>query len=322
MAQIPTPALAGHSQAQAAQTGPRGTKSAPRPRKIIVSSNCVTGGLTACLGRLLPDCEVLAIPAHSHEGEEQKQHLLAALRDADVWVTCGWLDLAAAFPKEELKVIRVPTLTFQAFHPDLTYAKRKSDGQLINAVEHYNSSIILWAWQHGLDESSTRKLFTPSLFEELGFLDAWEASERALRAAFESSDLDWRPFLLHAKRLGCFMYSINHPKLPVIMYMAGQIARVLDGGRAPEELPSTDAMEDALTQSIWPVYPPIADSYSLSGSYQWKAIGKLYRDIAAYIRHSFEIYQAEKVAPDDIHFGEFCGERFFRAMAGHLRSWR
>ena len=265
--------------------------------------------MAACLGKLLDGWEIIAFPAVSLGKEEERERMRQVLRDADVWAYRVRLGFDPSPAHEKLRIIKLPHLVFRAFHPDLTYALRKSDRRFVNAPEDYNSAIILWAWQQGLDEEQTARLFTPEVFRDLGYFDGWEASLRYLRSTFDECDLDWRPFLLHAKRLGCFMYSINHPRLPVIMYMAEQVARKLTDASWPSELLSTDSMEDALQHTMWPLYPPIARAYSLVGSYEWKIAHKPYPTLAKYITHSFERYQAEKLAPDDIEFADPCCSR-------------
>jgi hypothetical protein len=276
------------------------------PRKLVISGDCTTGGFAACLGRLFEGCEIISFPIVSLAKEEERKRMHLVLRDADVWACRVGLGFDPSPTHEEQRIIKLPHLVFRAFHPDLTYARRRSDGRLVNSPEDYNSSIILWAWQQGLDEQRTARLFTPEVIKDLGFFNAWESSVHFLQTIFEECDLDWRPYLLHAKRLGCFMYSINHPRLPVLMHLAWQIAHKLTDAPLPAELPSTDSMEDALNFSIWPVYPPIAQTYSLPGSYAWKALNTSYPTLSSYITHSFERYQAEKLAPDDIEFGDLC----------------
>ena len=71
-------------------------------------------------------------------------------------------------------------------------------------------------------------------------------------------------------RRGDFMYVLNHPKAFVI----GDIARRLleESGLRPEPVEIEAYIGDELARDVvWPVYPPIAEAFGLTGSYLFKA---------------------------------------------------
>src|SRR6185312_8433721 len=82
-------------------------------------------------------------------------------------------------------------------------------------------------------------------------------------------NFDFRPLLNEWSARGCFMHSINHPKL----FVLGSIARVAlnqCGLRIAFSQPE-DYLHDPLTVwGMWPVYPEIATRFGIAGNYQFK----------------------------------------------------
>ncbi len=97
--------------------------------KVVVSSNCMTGGLVQSLRILLPSANVVPIPAYVSNVEALDQHL----KVADYWlVSSQKLVESDEFKKSgELQIIPFPELYFSAFHPDQVYAF--SDGHLVQS---------------------------------------------------------------------------------------------------------------------------------------------------------------------------------------------
>ena len=90
------------------------------------------------------------------------------------------------------------------------------------------------------------------------------------------------------------MHVLNHPKAFVI----GDIARRLlrESGIDPEPVEVEDYLGDELARDvIWPIYPPIAETYGLTGSYLFKmkpgqgSFPVLY-DLPGFVAKSFALY--------------------------------
>jgi len=267
-------------------------------RKIIVSSNCQTGGIAASLQVIFPDNVVAPEPLPTFPNAEAELGFIEKLRDADVWVSIGGYDLLEKYGiANQVRLVRIPIIRFSGFHPDLVYAKRISTGKFV--VPHYNSAIAIWAYKRKLDACDAEKLFNRRTFAELGYLDSWGPGINQLKQRFKDSDLEFSEFILPMRREGLFMYSLNHPKAIALVRLAKLVARKM--GAEAEVLDRSIDINDGLNEVIWPVYPEIGDSLSLHSTYKWKmGEGKWIVGVREFLESSYENYAALKIAPDDI----------------------
>ena len=278
--------------------------------ELIVSSNCQTAGIAAALREIFPNDEIVAMPLPAAE-EQAEQALAAKLYCADVWVSAGKWHFAgghAQFLKKyavlqknpALRLICIPALGFNAFHPDLCYARRRSDDSFTSY--HYNSAIAVWCYQHGISVEAAARLFNESSFRGLGYFDAWGPAAAHLQALFKGGDLkdDADRFLLRIKRNGVFMHSTNHPRADTLVLLAKFVAMHLgeDGSVLDREI----LIDDGLSFDVWPVYPEIADHLGVAGSgYRWRIGGHTrITGLAAYLSYAYDSYAAQGIAPEDI----------------------
>ena len=263
--------------------------------RIVVTSQCQTSGLTVALRMLLPDAEVnpftyAGLTAVEHETLAQQ------LTEAEVWVVTaptsfietiqGIADLS------HLRILTMPELYFDAFHPDLVYAWLPNATTLDTPAGPYNSAIVLWAWRHQLDVSETIALFTPAVFAGLAYTTRWNLSTARMKSDFEAHGLDYRQFLLPLQRRGVFMHTVNHPRVTALAQL-GRLAASRLGAR-PELLaePIEDFMTDALmaASAVWPVYPSIANALGMKGSYTWKLPDQRVIRLDEFVEGSYEMY--------------------------------
>ncbi len=264
-------------------------------RRIVVSSNCQTGGIAAALQAFFPDDQVVPVPMPAID--EHGSHLAEQLRDADAWVSIGRFSLVERYQLTSIHLVRIPKLIFTAFHPDLVYARRPSTGTLV--TPHYNSAIVVWAYRNNVAARDAAALFNETTFHELGYLDRWNDSTRALEVLFRESDLDFRSFYLAMRRQGVFMHTPNHPKAIALASVATLVAQKL--GADADVLNQTIDINDALNHVIWPIYPGIGESLALPSSYAWKLEGgKVIRGPLAYVESSYHTYRTLGIAPDDL----------------------
>ncbi len=268
--------------------------------RILVSSNCQTAGITASLRMLLPNDQVEPYPyADAVTDPVHRAELLGQLEHFDVWVvTAPQATIDAICDGADLNGVRIiaaPELYFDAFHPDLVYAWQSGQRPLESASGPYNSAIALWAFRRGLDASQTAELFTPKVFEGLGYTSRWAQSAERLKTDFAvRPGFDYRDFLLPLQRQGVFMHSVNHPRINALAQLARQIARLLDATEAVLAEPIEDFLVDGLLAAsfVWPVYPGIADALGLPGSFTWKLGDHRVIRLDEYLRVSFEMYAA------------------------------
>jgi len=267
-------------------------------RRVVVSSNCQTGGIAASLQVIFPEDEIIPLPLPAFACNRAEIRFAEKISKCDIWVSIGGYDLPEKFGfADQVQLIRVPILRFSGFHPDLVYARQISTGELI--VPHYNSAIAIWAYQNKLEIDDAEKLFNKNTFTELGYLDHWGPSVNQLAQRFENSDLKFSDFILSMRREGLFMYSLNHPKLMAIARLSKLVARKMGAGADVFE--KYIDINDGLNDVIWPVYPEIGDSLSLYSSYSWKmGEGQWIKGIRSYLEYAYESYAQQNIAPSDI----------------------
>jgi hypothetical protein len=168
------------------------------------------------------------------------------------------------------KVVLYPNIHFQGYHPDLVYITVASTGgHFAGPGGHYNSSIALLAWKAGLSVADALELYRGDVYRRLGFFDYWESACAELRNDFQAAGLPLDSFLDAWTKRGCFMHSINHPKLFV---SSDLVARLLKE-HGIETLPGDPMryVRDYLADSVvWPVYPEIGERLGIPGSYLFK----------------------------------------------------
>jgi hypothetical protein len=274
--------------------------------KILISSNCQTYGLAAAMSAM---CEVpppVCIQNIGTPAETLRKQLACALASADVFVYSQnnsiAIELAAAIAAPQ-RVVRTPVIAFHAFHPDICYAYHRETKQFTR--ENYNSTIALWAFFKGLPPERAARLYCHEVYEALGYLSAWDAAYRQMQSAFEDSDLNFgfREFYLAVKRSGCFMHTINHPGLPVLIHLSKLLARHL-GIPIRREI-SPGELNDNLNGQIWPIYPEIAETLGLEGgSYTWKYVkdNRYIEGVGHYLEEKFRDYRENGHTPETLQF--------------------
>jgi Polysaccharide biosynthesis enzyme WcbI len=289
-------------------------------RRILVSSNCQTGSIAAGMQALFPADAVAAVamPESAVAVTEFAGHLAAT----DVWV--GHFDLverpelAAAFVGKQ--IIKIPHIAFDAFHPDMCYARIAPTDSLV--TPHYNSRLVVWSYRHRIEPDDAIRLFDEEVFARLGYFDRWDAAVRHLRWLLEFCGLEFDRFFLRIKRTGNFMYSQNHPRGHVLTALAklaalkmGEPDSILD-----VEIDVVDALADL---DIWPVYPYVGERLGVPTSYRWRRSGRIY-GLRELIEDSYATYARLDIDPDALsmdRIGTFIDDATMdRVLAEH--RWR
>ena len=272
--------------------------------RVVISSNCMTGGLTSALSLLLPAAKFDPIP-YVGVNETVLDEQLAV---SEAWLLSGPEGLQSAtlgrVNKPNLRVIRFPDLYFNAFHPDQVYAWMR-DGSLVEgATGPYNSAIALWAWQHGLNAQQTISLFTPEVFGALGYHDRWQVSIDRLRHDFVPfPHLDYRDFIIPLQRAGNFMHTVNHPKVAAMAQMARLLAKQIDPTVDTESIPVENMMVDGLFMASvsWSVYPSVANALGIKGAFMWKLEDHSVIGLEEFLQRSFAKYDVQQPHDVDCH---------------------
>jgi hypothetical protein len=196
-----------------------------------------------------------------------------------------------------------PGLVFSAFHPDLLYLLDETANHhpLQGATGPYHSALVVFAFHKGLSVDEARALFHRNVFEALGYFDVWDQSAAEfLRIAKNEFNLDFSNELVNWSRRGPFMYSIVHP-MPFVMYDIARKILPLVGLAAPEVAFDHFAIDDLARSEVFPVYPPIAESFGARGAYLFKlanfhlsaGVGD-FINLPEFIERSYKTYRAAK----------------------------
>lgn len=266
--------------------------------KVVISSNCMTGGLTASFKILFPQHQIAPLPY----GAVSEANFADAVIDADVIMHSGPSSMIPELTSGQ--TIAFPELYFNAFHPDQVYAWMPDRTLVEGATGPYNSAIVLWAWQNGLTVADAIDLFHPTVMKSLGYHDRWSVSVNRLRHDFEPfPHLDYRDFLDPLHRGGCFMHTVNHPKVAAIARMARVLAQQIDRHLDSESVPLEDLLVDSLFNAsfAWAVYPSVANSLGFTSDFRWKREDHSVIGLEEFVVDSFARYGKQQPRDVDCH---------------------
>ncbi|KQT57198.1 hypothetical protein ASG52_03820 [Methylobacterium sp. Leaf456] len=243
-------------------------------RILVVGTNCQVAVLGGCLQFLAPDAEVAAVePANLAHFEASPEGLLDRAANADLTVGLpfeggGFGALTPARLREAARLhVALPTIVFPAFHPDIVYIGHK-DRNFGSPMGDYHSALIVYGFAQGFSADEIVSLFRAEVFSKVGYLDGWFGSRDSLLRLSREHGFDLDRLFAGWMRRGCFMHTINHPKLFVLEDLArAALARAGIPARAAR---CEDVLPDPLSGSVWPVYPEVAARYGVSGSTTFK----------------------------------------------------
>jgi len=146
----------------------------------------------------------------------------------------------------------------------------------------------------GLGLNDAIELFNARVFAAIGYLDRWATATATLQGEFAQCDLETKGLLAAWERRGCFMHTVNHPKLFALASVAHAMAKRLGLPirTANPDRYVRDNLEDA---PVWPLYPEIGAIRGLGGDYCFKsgaASGQAILSLEEFVRASFEAYAA------------------------------
>lgn len=268
-------------------------------RKIIVTSNCQTAGLTVALSRMLPDDEIIPLPITDFNNEQKKIAAIKTVSSSDVWLHTlsseVEKDVISQINSSQIKVIQIPAVSFNAFHPDLVYVLEKGTNKILknDLGCDYHSALTYWAYSKSLDIKTTVELFNINTYKTLGYLNSWVNEFPKFERHISHYGINFDDLYQIVKSTGVFMHSVNHPKVVVMIEIARHYAKLL--GASPEhgKIDLISSMPDVLEKlTVWPVYSEIAEAYGVQGSYKWKILSNNYfNSVDEYVQFAFKGYQ-------------------------------
>jgi hypothetical protein len=268
--------------------------------KIIVRGNCITGALAAGLEIMFPEASVFAIPGEPDETTRQQTESILSGADSRSYIVTQYpAELLHQVPASN--IISVPDQTFNAFHPDLVYCRRASDGQL--TIPHYNSRIVLQAFRMRIPVNRVSRLFQSNVYQGLGYFNYWNdatclLSQRLFDAGYKEHQV--RQFFRRLSRKGVFMHTVNHPTIDFLTELVKLIGWRIDPTRSSDSCVFNIA-DGLVAMYVYPVYPEIAGELGVRGSYVW-AMGLDNYDLESFIRFSYGNYESQGFTPGDLMF--------------------
>jgi hypothetical protein len=249
-------------------------------KKFLLLGNCQTRALARLMRALVKDSSAKAIdwsPQLLKKLSDRDEHLSELIAESDLIFTHPHDDviglLAQNFPSTSTKIRLIPRIFFPAFHPDIEYVEDSHGAHIIGPMGPYQSSIAFFAWTHNLTKNETLRLFCEDTYSKLGYFDYWPLSVKILVEEGGRTGISMAPLIEKWTNQGCWMYSMNHPKLFVLT----DIARIVLKRENVELLPDVEEyVYDELKNScVWPIYPEVGERFSFEGHYLFKRATRL-----------------------------------------------
>lgn len=256
----------------------------------LLLSNCQAVGLGNCLGQLCPD---VVVEAHSVTKLDQVlAEVTPRIDDYDTILIAP--EFEARLPVDLLKdrdVVHIPTLFFDAYHPDLCYLNTAAGKTAKGVLSDYHSLIVWCGFQLALTTERTCAFFHGDTYEALGWFDLWpSARERLLTDLKSTLGTDMTGSFVRWGVREAFMYSVNHPHIRCLHDVARAILQ--RAGFEPNVV-SVVPPDNLATSVGFPVYPELAELYGVPGSYTFKLFHQ-FRSISLpqLVAQSFAFYSS------------------------------
>jgi hypothetical protein len=238
----------------------------PNGPRIALVGSCQVIGIRAALLKLCPDAEVKAW--HIGLAKETKADIAAQLDQYDLVVSqVREVDQNAplALPRLEetqKRVLFMPTLVFNGFHPDCIYIKLP--GKLLTGpLTQLHSGIIAASYALDVPEQKVLRLFNSLTYSSLGYFDAFNVACDMMLSSFSAADYDLAPYVDGWRQTsGSFMHTLNHPNIQVLTRLAHMLG--VRAGYIDESIAVPEDVTDFLALGMrWPIYPEIARRLAL-----------------------------------------------------------
>lgn len=278
----------GARQPEATPSAPAMTAMTVGRRPWLLLYNCQGIGLANCLNLLCDDIEV---EFHDPAGfNRNRDAIVARLPEFERILVAPQLEKNHALDFSGLDTVwRIPTISFDAYHPDICYLVNAGKS-LKGPLGDYHSLIAYAAFRRGLNKAQALSLFNERVYDALGYFDRWDAARARLLGLFRHHGFEIAASYANWSRSGAFMYSFNHVRIHCLRDVALQIL-----GRAGLQAQDSGLLphDNLANGPIYPIYPEIGSRLGATGSYRFKLGGK-YQCIGLedFIAASFELYRS------------------------------
>jgi hypothetical protein len=230
--------------------------------KIGVLFNCQFDGLTRALAFLLPRHEVIGFElSRLVHNQAALSAAKEALEGCDVTLSLPAGPRFEGLSNEALRascrrLLLLPPVTFSGFHPDTVYVTGADKVHRLGPTGAYHSRLIVLAYLGGLGIDEATGLFNALVFARLGYFTAFERDRALLCGQFARFGIDIGPVFKDWEASGCFMYSMNHPKIHVLQDLAKLACHLMNLDPCREPIPPMNDNLEAYPRH--PVPEPLA----------------------------------------------------------------
>ncbi len=249
--------------------------SRPPVKKFLLLGNCQTRAIARLMPALVTDAEATGIdytPQLLKKILHRDEHLSKLIEESTFILSHPHDDLLELlkqnFPSASAKIRLLPRIFFAAFHPDAEYVANSHGTHILGPMGPYHSSIALFAWTHSLSKTETLRLFCEDTYSKLGYFDYWPLSVKMLAEEGVRAGMSMEPLIEKWTKQGCWMYSMNHPKL----FVLADITRIVLAQASVDVLPGVEeyAHDELKNDYVWPLYREIGKPLNLEGHYLFK----------------------------------------------------
>ncbi|MDC0603222.1 GSCFA domain-containing protein [Aliiglaciecola sp.] len=222
----------------------------------------------------------------------------------------GWEYLSAELCQNIENIIFIPPIVFAGNHPDCIYVNQGGE-YVDSALGPYHSFIAINAWLNDIPLAKCLNLFKPSFYSLLNWGGFYQQSILSLKARLNEYGCDGEVLVDKWVGDGCFMHTINHPKLGVLIDLIEHICRQNNLNPIFTGDASDFISDNLMSNAIFPVYLGLQGANSSNGETMFKCPNKggngalsglTIMSLEAFIRDSFERYQLldKKIVAADI----------------------
>lgn len=229
--------------------------------RVGIFGNCQTASFAEVFRNEWPHAEISAVVGGSDTSALLSCDKLLIQSEYE-----GFLEDGCPLASLRGVAVKIPTFYFSGFHPDVIIEKREDGESLSSPAGSLNSAIVLYGYKNGLTHQEIKSLFRNEVYEALGYYDYWRWSVTSLKRNITDCGLNGAEVMNRIIRLGAFCHTVNHPTISAVSIIADEIAAHLGFNLEKQE-----SLSDPLLQhGSWPIYPELAETHGLDGSYDFE----------------------------------------------------
>ena len=244
--------------------------------KIGLLTNCQHLGLANSIRALRPDIQVISFEIVVVVREGSESRTMAELATCDLVIVDPRPGCPPALSvtnlRSGIKIFKVPPVSFTGYHPDSIYISTAIGRlQVQAACGPYQSRLTVASYLAGYSPDETKALFNTFIFRKLGYFEEYAKSKAILENTFGEYGLDIGPLFAGWAKRGCFMNTIDLPKLPVLFDIAWLACQAIGLEVDPRDGRVEMILDNLMSgHPMMPVYPDIANATGCDGHTMFK----------------------------------------------------